>query len=69
MTRVEATIKEYLEKNNWGCGEYTEAFVVALNELAFLNFLYNVIPPNEMEQYITMYNSKGEKENGKDSET
>lgn len=25
----------------------------------FLNFLYNVINPNEMEQYISMYHAEG----------
>lgn len=29
----------------------------------FLNFLYNVIPPNEMEKYREMYNCKNDKNN------
>lgn len=28
----------------------------------FLNFLFNVINPNDMEEYLAMYNSKGEAE-------
>ena len=31
------------------------------SELRFIDFLSTVIPPNEMEQYINMYNSNGEK--------
>ena len=30
----------------------------------FLEFLMNTINPNEMEQYLAMYHSKGEKTNG-----
>lgn len=30
----------------------------------FLEFLWNVINPNDMEQYLSMYNSKGELTDG-----
>ena len=30
----------------------------------FLEFLWHVMNPNEMEQYLAMYHSKGEKANG-----
>ena len=33
----------------------------ALDNENVLNFLFNVINPNEMEQYMQMYKSKGEK--------
>lgn len=29
----------------------------------FLEFLYSVINPNDMEKYMSMYNSKNEKNN------
>ena len=63
MTNIEARIKinKCLENNLWGCGEFTEAFVYARDQLRFIDFLSTVIPPNEMEQYISMYNSNGEK--------
>lgn len=32
-------------------------------DIDFLNFLYQVIPPNEMEKYKEMYNCSGEKNN------
>lgn len=32
-------------------------------EINFLNFLYQVIPPNEMEKYMEMYNCKNDKNN------
>lgn len=31
--------------------------------LDFLNFIYQVIPPNEMEKYIEMYNCRNDKNN------
>ena len=64
MTKTETRkeINEYLEKTRFGFAQ------TDTEKLNFLTFLYNVIPPNEMEQYISMYISKGGKENGKDSE-
>ena len=61
MTNVEARvmINKCLESNSWGCGEFTEALVYARDQLRFIDFLFDVIQPNEMEQYISMYNSKG----------
>lgn len=32
-----------------------------IGSLGFLNFLFNTINPNEMEQYISMYLASGEK--------
>lgn len=36
--------------------------LIAENE-GFLNFLYQVIPPNEMEKYREMYNCRNDKNN------
>lgn len=33
-------------------------------ENEFLDFLWNVINPNDMEKYLSMYHSKEEKRNG-----
>lgn len=41
--------------------EQEKAYAEKLNSLDFLNFLFNVINPNEMEQYISMYLCSGEK--------
>lgn len=38
-----------------------QTYVEKLKSLDFLNFLFNVINPNEMEQYISMYLCSGEK--------
>lgn len=35
--------------------EQEKTYVEKLNSLDFLNFLFNVINPNKMEQYISMY--------------
>lgn len=59
-TETRKEIKEYLEKTRWGFAQ-TET-----EKLNFLAFLYNVIPPNEMEQYISMYNSSGGIESAED---
>ena len=36
---------------------------IAIKQNDFLDFLYNIIPPNEMEAYISMYNCSDEKNN------
>ena len=41
--------------------EQEKAYAEKLKSLDFLNFLFNVINPNEMEQYISMYLCSGEK--------
>jgi len=35
--------------------EQEKTYVEKLKSIDFLNFLFNVINPNEMEQYISMY--------------
>lgn len=35
-----------------------EEFKALKEDKNFLEFLYNHIPPNEMEQYLSMYNTK-----------
>lgn len=41
--------------------EQEKTYVEKLKSLDFLNFLFNVINPNEMEQYISMYLSTDKK--------
>ena len=41
--------------------EQEKTYAEKLNSLDFLNFLFNAINPNEMEQYISMYLCSGEK--------
>ena len=41
--------------------EQEKTYAEKLKSLDFLNFLFNVINPNEMEQYISMYLCSGEK--------
>jgi hypothetical protein len=41
--------------------EQEKAYAEKLKSLDFLNFLFNAINPNEMEQYISMYLCSGEK--------
>lgn len=40
-----------------------DAIRIAIVDMKFLNFLANVIPPNEMEKYIDMYNCSNDKNN------
>lgn len=40
-----------------------DAIRIAIVDMKFLNFLSNVIPPNEMEKYIDMYNCSSDKNN------
>lgn len=40
-----------------------DAIKIAIADMKFLNFLVNVIPPNEMEKYREMYNCKNDKNN------
>lgn len=41
--------------------EKREKKKVCIGSLDFLDFLFNTINPNEMEQYISMYLASGEK--------
>lgn len=41
--------------------EQEKTYVEKLNSLDFLNFLFNVINPNKMEEYISMYLASSEK--------
>ena len=41
--------------------EQEKTYAEKLKSLDFLNFLFNVINPNKMEQYISMYLCSGEK--------
>ena len=38
-----------------------DAIRIAIADMKFLNFLVNVIPPNEMEKYREMYNCTNDK--------
>ena len=40
-----------------------DAIGTAITALKVLDFLVNVIPPNEMEKYRDMYNCSGDKNN------
>ena len=39
------------------------AIINAIADVKFLNFLENVIPPNEMEKYIDMFKCSSDKNN------
>ena len=47
--------------NVFEIAEKEKAYMEKLNSLDFLNFLFNTINPNEMEQYISMYLSTDKK--------
>ena len=40
-----------------------DAIRIAIADMKFLNFLVNVIPPNEMEKYREMYNCTNDRNN------
>lgn len=68
MTRKDTikTLKEHkiMFTHDFGWDTSTiKALEIAIKDMEFLNFLANVIPPNEMEKYIDMYKCSSDKNN------
>lgn len=66
---IEICDKSIQDENGWlgGLKEAIQAVIELPSiqpENEFLDFLWNVINPNDMEKYLSMYHSKEEKRNG-----